>query len=250
MTENPRMQDAQTSSYGATPEATVSDSTTDAVKGEAADMTHVAAHAAGHVAETAKDETTQVVSEVAFQAKDLLAQVRTDLVDQADAQQQRLAGGLRSVADELHSMANSSDQSGTASDLVRQTADRSASLASWLEGRNPGSLLEEVRGFARQRPVAFLALACGVGILAGRLTRGLSAGASSGGTANGTLTTPVRAVSPVVAPAPVQPYGAGDVYVEPTLAAGEAPVSTAALPGTPDYLAPETESFPDDGRYR
>jgi hypothetical protein len=62
-------------------------------------------------------------------------------------------------------------------DLVRQAADRSASVASWLEGRDPGSLLDEVKTFARQRPGTFLLLAAGAGILAGRLTRSLSEGA-------------------------------------------------------------------------
>jgi hypothetical protein len=64
-----------------------------------------------------------------------------------------------------------------ASDLIRQAAERSASVASWLEGRDPGSLLNEVKSFARQRPGTFLLLAAGAGVLAGRLTRSLAAGA-------------------------------------------------------------------------
>jgi hypothetical protein len=36
-------------------------------------------------------------------------------------------------------------------------------------------VLDEVRSFARQRPGAFLAIALGAGILAGRLARGLAA---------------------------------------------------------------------------
>ncbi len=260
MTENPRTQDAHAASHRATPETTGSvsdagdsqtagDSKTDAAKAEATGVAHAATRSAGQVARTTKDETTQVASEAVSQAKDLFAQARTDLVDQADSQQQRLAGGLRSVAEELHSMAKSSDQNGTASDLVRQAADRSAAVASWLEGRDPASVLEDVRGFARQRPVAFLALAAGAGILAGRLTRSLSSGAPGAGSVNRTSSAPVRTVSPVVAPAPVQPYGAGGVFTEPTIAAGEVPVSTTALPGTPDYLVPASEPLPDSGRY-
>ncbi|MBG0741084.1 hypothetical protein IV500_17055 [Paeniglutamicibacter antarcticus] len=274
MTENPLTPNAQTPSHRATAQTAGTGSTTEAAKTEATDVAQVTAESAGHVAATVKDETAHVASEVGSQAKDLLTQMRTELGDQADTQQQRLAGGLRSVADELHSMVESSEQSGMASDLVRQGADRSASAASWLEGRDSAALLEEVRGFARQRPVAFLALAAGVGILAGRLTRGLSAGTPSKGATNSAAPdnsaapvpvvpvvpvspapvvpvspAPVVPVSPVPASMPVQPYGSGDVYAEPTLAPGEPPISTTALPGTPGYLAPATEPLPDNGRY-
>ncbi len=255
MTENPLTPDAPTPSHRATVETAGTGSTTETAKTEATNVAQVTAKSAGHVAATVKDETAQVASEVESQAKDLLTQMRTDLGDQADTQQQRLAGGLRSVADELHSMVESSEQSGMASDLVRQGADRSASVASWLEGRDSAALLEEVRGFARQRPVAFLALAAGVGVLAGRLTRGLSAGAPSKGATNSSApvdsAAPVSVVpvSPAPAPMPVQPYGSGDVYAEPTLAPGEPPVTTTALPGTAGYLAPVTEPLPDNGRY-
>jgi hypothetical protein len=129
------------------------------------------------VAETAKTEAANVASEAKANAKDLLYQARSDLTDQAGAQQQKVASGLRSISEELHSMARASDQPGVASDLVRQAAERSSSLAAWLDGRDPGSLLNEVKSFARQRPGTFLILAAGAGVLAGRLTRSLSAGA-------------------------------------------------------------------------
>jgi hypothetical protein len=152
-------------------------SRTEAVKGEAADVARTAADSAQSVAETAKTEAANVASEAKANAKDLFYQARSDLTDQAGAQQQKVANGLRSVSDELHAMARASDQPGVASDLVRQAAERSSSVAAWLDGRDPGSLLNEVKSFARQRPGTFLLLAAGAGVLAGRLTRSLSAGA-------------------------------------------------------------------------
>ena len=74
-------------------------------------------------------------------------------------------------------MADAPDQQGVASDLIRQAADRSESVASWLDNRDPGSLLDEVKSFARQRPGTFLLVAAGAGMLAGRLGRSLQAGA-------------------------------------------------------------------------
>ncbi|WP_426226821.1 hypothetical protein [Pseudarthrobacter sp. DSP2-3-2b1] len=149
----------------------------DAVKEEAGDVARTAAESAQSVAQTAKTEAANVASEAKANAKDLLYQARSDLTYQAGAQQQKVASGLRSVSDELHAMAQASDQPGVASDLVRQAAERSQAVASWLDVRDPGSLLDEVKSFARQRPGTFLLLAAGAGILAGRLTRSLSAGA-------------------------------------------------------------------------
>ena len=152
-------------------------SKTDAAKDEAAELKRQAADSAQTVAETAKTEAAHVAAEVKTNARDLLHQAKSDLTDQAGAQQQKVAEGLRSVSSELHSMAAASDQPGVATDLVRQAAERSSAVASWLDGRDPGSLLTEVKSFARQRPGTFLLLAAGAGVLAGRLSRSLSAGA-------------------------------------------------------------------------
>ncbi|MDK1360043.1 hypothetical protein QNO00_07150 [Arthrobacter sp. zg-Y1219] len=219
-----------------------------AAKDEASGLAQDAAGSAQHVAETAKSEAADVASEVTANAKDLFNQARSDLTDQAGAQQQKVAEGLRSVAGELQSMADNSDQPGVASDLVRQAAERSSSVAEWLDSRNPGSLVEEVKGFARQRPVAFLALAAGAGFLAGRLNKGLSAGLPAGtATAapaaprTGTVTTPETIYPPAPTEQPTytgtgtvnaggaanDPFGA-----EPTLPAGRPPSSDDQLPAS------------------
>jgi ElaB/YqjD/DUF883 family membrane-anchored ribosome-binding protein len=136
-----------------------------------------AADSAKHVVDVARDEAGDVVAEAASEIKDLVEQTRTELAEQASVQQQRVAAGLRSISEELESMAAGAEGRGPASDMVRQAAHRSSSVATWLEARDPGSVVDEVKSFARQRPVAFLAIAAGAGILAGRLTRGLGGGA-------------------------------------------------------------------------
>ena len=100
-------------------------------------------------------------------------------------------------------MAAASDQPGVATDLVRQAAERSSAVASWLDGRDPGSLLTEVKSFARQRPGTFLLLAAGAGVLAGRLSRSLSAGAPET-TAAGETRHRVPDTGMAVPPPPVQ----------------------------------------------
>jgi hypothetical protein len=147
-------------------------STTDVAKDQATDVAQTAADAGQRVAGTAKDEAANVATEATRQAQDLLAQTRTELHDQAAAQQQRTASGIRSLSAELGSMAERSDQSGTATELVRQASAKAGEIAGWLEQRDPGSLVQELKSFARRRPGTFLALAAGAGLAAGRLTRG------------------------------------------------------------------------------
>ncbi|MGX5716107.1 hypothetical protein [Arthrobacter sp. MAHUQ-56] len=152
-------------------------SRTDAAKEEAADVARTAAGSAQNVAQTAKEEAANVASEAKAGAQDLLHQAKTGLTSQAGTQQQKAAEGIRNISSQLHSMASAPDQQGIASDLIRQAAERTSSMATWLENREPGDLLTEVQRFARNRPGTFLLLAAGAGVLAGRLTRGLTAGA-------------------------------------------------------------------------
>ncbi|MGC0238763.1 hypothetical protein ACJJV6_10295 [Arthrobacter nitrophenolicus] len=156
----------------------------DAAKEEAADVARTAKDSAQSVAQTAKSEAANVAAEAKYSAQDLLHQAKTGLTSQAGTQQQKAAEGMRSISGQLRSMADAPDQQGMASDLIRQAAERTSSMATWLENREPGDLLTEVQRFARNRPGTFLLLAAGAGVLAGRLTRGLTAGApeSSSGT--------------------------------------------------------------------
>ncbi|MFD5278333.1 hypothetical protein ACFWIX_12345 [Pseudarthrobacter sp. NPDC058362] len=206
----------------------------DAAKEEASQVAGQAKSAAQDVAATAKEEAANVAAEAKASAQDLLEQARTGLSSQAGAQQQKAAEGIRNISSELHRMATAPDQPGVAADLVREAAQRTSTLADWLENRDPGSLLTEVQSFARNRPGTFLLLAAGAGVLAGRLTRGLTAGAPE---------TSASQVGQGTAPRHYQPqqerirqetvFAAGTdagLFDEPTVGSG-APVSTSTLPG-------------------
>jgi ElaB/YqjD/DUF883 family membrane-anchored ribosome-binding protein len=147
--------------------------TAEVVKGQAQSVGQGTAQAGQQVASVAKDQAQNVAAEAGAQAKSLLSQTRDELSSQVGAQQQRLASGLHQIGEELHSMSQGSEQQGVASDLARQASQRSHDIASWLDSREPGHLVEEIKRFARQRPGAFLAIAAGAGLLAGRLTRGV-----------------------------------------------------------------------------
>jgi gas vesicle protein len=144
-----------------------------AAKDEAADLGKNAAEKGKQVAGTAKDEAGKVLSEVKGQTKQLVNQTRSELADQAGTQQQRVASGLKSLSDELSGMGRGSETQGVAADVVNMAASRVGEIAAWLEARDPGALLDEVRQFAARRPGAFIGAAAIAGLLAGRLTRSI-----------------------------------------------------------------------------
>lgn len=187
-------------------------STTDVAKDQAANVAGNAADAGKHVASVAGDQAQEVAQEVTGQAKDLLAQARNELTDQAATQQQRAASSLRALADEFDSMASNSEQQGPATDLTRQAAERVHTVATWLDQREPGHLLDDVSGFARRRPGLFLALAAGAGVAVGRLGRGAAAGSTDSGSA-GTRTSsgPASASTPSAVPDAAIPSAAPDL---------------------------------------
>jgi len=153
--------------------------TKDVAKDQAAQVGQSAAEAGQHVAGVAKEQATQVTAEAGKQAKDLLAQAQVQLKEQAGAQQEHLVTGLKALRDELNSMVEKSENPGVATDFARQAADRTGSVASWLDGREPAAVLDDLQSFARRKPGTFLAVAAGIGLVAGRLTRGLAADAKN-----------------------------------------------------------------------
>ncbi|THG30001.1 hypothetical protein [Naasia lichenicola] len=149
-----------------------------AAKEQAADLGGSAKDATKEVAGTAKEQAGKVASEAKGQAKQLISQTRSELSEQATTQQARVASGLKSLSDELSGMAGGAESKGVASDVVGMAAERVGDIASWLDGRDPGSLLGEVRQFAAQRPGTFILGAAVAGLLVGRLTRSLAGVAS------------------------------------------------------------------------
>ena len=166
-------------------------STVETAKSEAANVKDTAADAASEVKEVAKGEVSNVASEAKYQTRNLVDQTRTELRGQAINQQSQLAAKLQGWSSELGSMASRSDQSGQMTDLASEAARRGGEIAHWLDTHEPADVLEEVRRFARRRPVAFLALAAAAGLVAGRLTRGAVAANTS--VDSGREATPARA---------------------------------------------------------
>jgi hypothetical protein len=217
----------------------------DVAKDEAANVADQAKGAAQNVAETAKTEAKNVAYEAKNSARDLLHQAKSDLTSQAGTQQTKAAEGIRNISSQLRSMADAPDQQGVASDLIRQAADRSESVASWLDNRDPGSLLDEVKSFARQRPGTFLLLAAGAGMLAGRLGRSLQAGAPETTTGTGSSgTLPPYPVQPPVTESSLTAAPAAPLYDAPQATPTTYAETVYGEPARPGFDAPGSAGVP------
>jgi hypothetical protein len=154
-------------------------STVDTAKGEAANVKDTAAGAVSDVADVAKSEVSNVVGEAKYQVRNFVDQTRSQLRGQVTNQQSQLASTLNGWASELGSMASKSEDSGPMTDLAQEGSRRVGEISHWLDSHEPADLLDEVKRFARRRPVAFLALAAAAGVVAGRVTRGAVAANTS-----------------------------------------------------------------------
>lgn len=169
------------SGAGVTGAIDAEDTTQPGLRDEASNLASGAGSAGRRVADVTKDETRAVARETSQQARRLADEARRELRDQAAVQQTRVASGLHSVGGELSRMADASEEPGVATDVVRETGRRVDDVAQWLDQRDPGSLLQEVKSFARRRPGVFLAIAVGAGVVAGRLARALATPAEGDG---------------------------------------------------------------------
>jgi polyhydroxyalkanoate synthesis regulator phasin len=148
-------------------------SATDTARQQAGQVAQDARESGKHVAGTAVEEGRQVLEEGRRQVKNVAAEARQQVDEQSRAQKDKAAAGLRDLADELRVIGNGNGgQSGLATDLAQQAATRVQDVAGWLEGRNPGELVDELRVVARRHPGSFLLGALAAGVIAGRLTRG------------------------------------------------------------------------------
>ncbi|WP_327034345.1 hypothetical protein [Micromonospora ureilytica] len=230
------------------------------VRDQARQVGSEAAQAGGAVAQTAKEQGTEVGREAARQARNLYGEARSQLASQTGEQQRRAAGGLRSLADEMRSMAEQGGQAGPVTELARQAADRVHGVAGWLEQREPGDLITEVRDYARRNPGTFLVGAAVLGVLAGRLTRGISAAGDDSGNGSSTYrgagaydpeqtaVIPTQPPAPRAVPDAVPPGG----YLDPTPGTHTPPTSggyTDQTPGTSADPAAGNYADPAPGNY-
>jgi uncharacterized protein YjbJ (UPF0337 family) len=231
-----------------------SSSTTDTAKNEAKNVKDAAADATSQVAGTAKEQAGQVVSDVRQQTRQLADQTRSQLTSQASDQQHKAVSQIRSVGDELRSLASGEGgQSGIVSQLAHEGADLTQKVADFVEQREPAELVDEVRRYARRKPGTFLIGAALAGVVVGRLTRGVMANRSDDSDSSGsrgnlgsgyTGVTPSSYLGTPTDGAPV-----GQVYADDTPAYGTAQMDQLAYPAEGADYTTESSYVADSGSY-
>ena len=143
----------------------------DRAKEQASQVGGAAAQQAGAVAGTAKDQAGQVVNDARAHAQDLMSQTTSQVGAQADEQTQRLSGNLKTLSEHFRVMAGSGEPGSTAHTLVDEASRRTADVSSYLDDRQFGEIINDVKGFARRRPGAFILGSAVAGLMIGRLGR-------------------------------------------------------------------------------
>ncbi len=150
-----------------------------------------------HVAAVVGQEAQNVAGQAKDQVRELLDETLGQVNDQSRTQLDRLVGTLKSVSTDLESMASSAD-SGLATQLTQQVAERARGLSTHLDGREPSDVLDDVRQFARRRPALFLLGALSAGVVVGRLARGTKQAHSQDTSSSTTTGTPDAVGTPTL----------------------------------------------------
>jgi hypothetical protein len=113
---------------------------------------------------------SRVVEEAKEVGTELIGAVREGATSFFEEQRNRAASEIASAGEMLRRSARSLDQNrATAiSRYAEGAADEITQFADRLRSRSLGMMAEDVEGFARRWPVAFMAAAAGAGFLAGR----------------------------------------------------------------------------------
>jgi X-X-X-Leu-X-X-Gly heptad repeat protein len=227
---------------------------THAQTGQPQPTRHGVADNDGQGAQTVGEQTRRVVEETGKQAKDLWQEGRQQLAEQAKQGQRKAASGLHTLADQLDQLHDGSDDSDLGPKIIKQAAEQTRQAASWLERRQPGDLLDEVRAFARRKPGVFLAGAALAGVLLGRLTRGVVATTQDDDEHEEPAPQPdppsFQAVNPAVAPPGYPPQMQPPYPVPPAPAYGQPPAQVPPAYGQqpPGYLPPPWQPGPEEAR--
>ncbi len=146
-------------------------------------LARVAAREGREVRATAKEQVQRVGGEVAEQGRTVVAEARGQVEAQAHDQARQLAERLARLGDEARALGEGHPEDAETlapylsdgANAIYDAADRLYRLASDIDERGLGGLLEDLEVFARRRPGAFLLGAAVAGFGLGRAVRASSA---------------------------------------------------------------------------
>ncbi len=121
------------------------------------------------VREQAADQIRAVADTAKEQTRDVMGDIAGEVNHQVHEQKDRLAAALREVGDELER--TSATGNGRVAGLAGEASGHTREIAGWIESHEPGDMVRAVEDFARRRPMLFLAGAAAAGLVVGRITR-------------------------------------------------------------------------------
>lgn len=143
-----------------------------AAREQAGQVGSTAADQAGQVASVAADQARQVGRQAADRAHGLLDEARRAAWHQGEVSTGQLADAVGRLRDQAAALLDGRpDEAGPLRDHGRSVVDRLDSVTRRLESGGMSGLIDDLQGFARRRPGAFLAGAGVLGFAAGRLAR-------------------------------------------------------------------------------
>jgi ElaB/YqjD/DUF883 family membrane-anchored ribosome-binding protein len=134
------------------------------------------------VADTAKGQARGVTVEAKHQARRVLGDAQGELQTQLEQRVGQAADKARSTGGQLRALAEGrTDEAGPAADWLRQASDQVEQFADRINDLGLEGATQEVRKFARQRPMVFVGAAAAAGFLIGRTLKNAQAAQSSPG---------------------------------------------------------------------
>jgi hypothetical protein len=168
--------------------------------GEAAVPANKAKEVAGQAGEQAKQLATEVkeqardvAGDIKDQAKDLIGQTRTEVRLQADEGTKRVAGGIRTLGEQLQALRDGRpEDAGPMAGYADQARRKIDDVASRLDRDGLDGVMSDLSNFARRRPGVFLFACAGAGFVVARLVRSQTgAGDGAGAEGFGSATPPM-----------------------------------------------------------
>jgi len=184
------------------------------------------------VAGQASQQAKATMDTARQQARRLARQTQDEVLAQADDKSSQAAAGLQSLAGQLQAVADGRTyDAGPLTGYAQQAADRIGAMADRLNTGGARGLLDDVTDLARRKPGLFLAGAVAAGFLTGRIVRSGKAAMDEQGSSTGSPELEPPTTPPMISSMPTTSAVTADVPpMPPTGLGGDVTALTAELP--------------------
>jgi len=126
------------------------------------------------VLDQARESTNQILEQARSMTDKVVEQAKTEgsrrlsaQIDQASERVDHVSGAIRSLGGQLRE----SDETRPIAGYVDMAADQIDRASEYLKGKDLDAIVSEIESFGRERPMLFVGVAFGLGVLAARFLR-------------------------------------------------------------------------------